>query len=83
MMEAIIFLLLGSVIGWILKDICNIMMSYPNIDHQIKEIDDCISSIDQEINPQEKTKIKDFETMLLEYQSETETVTWEVTKNKS
>jgi hypothetical protein len=33
--------------------------------------------------PQEKTKIKDFETMLLEYESETETVTWEVTKNKS
>jgi hypothetical protein len=34
----------------------------------------------QDAQPQPK---KDFETMLLEYESETETVTWEVTKNKS
>lgn len=81
-MEAIILLLLGAVIGWILKDIHIIMTLYPNTDHQIKETEDSISYIDQEINTQEKTKIKDFETMLLEYESETETVTWEVTKNK-
>jgi hypothetical protein len=34
----------------------------------------------QDTQPQPK---KDFETMLLEYESETETVKWEVTKNKS
>jgi hypothetical protein len=66
--------LLGAVFGRLISIIFDNEKRLYNL-----QIDEPIERLAE----QEKTKIKDFETMLLEYESETETVTWEVTKNKS